>query len=323
VGEASGYRISVGGKNAQYPEFATLLAEGVPAAETPKAVKSIIDTYRAQAQQGESLHDFIERTGSSALSAALGPWSQDAGTIDFAESIPAAEQESPPDFASAQSQDLTPESPKDFGSISDILVNDQNSPADLDIPIKSSPSNGPEIRIREEEFSSTNDADIEQNTESNEADLESRLVASMSELADSSPDMDSASERDKNTEALSNSSVALDAEVAPPADDEQLNRELIDIADRLKHLESDIRAESSVSAPQSASKPSWNFDGFDIDLSGNPVISWSNGIKTVIDSSTQKSGRINIGPRTIIVSSQNGFIEIEIDGIKMIMPSAA
>jgi dissimilatory sulfite reductase (desulfoviridin) alpha/beta subunit len=323
VGEANGYRISVGGKNAQYPEFATLIADGVPTAETPKAVRVIIDTYRTEAHPGESMHDFIERVGPNTLIAALTPWSQDTGTIDFAETIAAAEQESPANFTSFQSQDIAAQSPEVVGSISDIFVNNHNTSAELDIPIGSDPSKGPEIRIREDDGSNINDSDHQSNFGTNEADLESRLVADMSELANRSEELESASERDKSAEALSSSNIALDAEVAPPADEEKLNRELIDIADRLKHLESDIRDESSPARQHDTARLGWDFDGFDVDRSGNPVIFWSNGIKTVIDSSNHKSGRINIGPRRIVFSSKNGFIEIEIDGIKMIMPSAA
>lgn len=323
VGEANGYRISVGGKNAQYPEFATLIADGVPTAETPKAVRAIIDTYRTEAHPGESMHDFIERVGPNTLTAALAPWSQDTGTIDFTETILADEQESAAPFTPPQSQDIAAQSSELIGGISDIFVNSHHTSAELDIPIGSAPSKGPEIRIREDDVSDVNDSAHQDTPENNEADLESRLVADMSEMANSSEQLESASERDKNADALSNSNIALDTEVAPPAEEDALNRELIDIADRLKHLESDIQAESSPAPEHGASKLSWNFDGFDIDSSGNPVISWSNGIKTVLDSSNRKSGRINIGPRRIVFSSENGFIEIEIDGIKMIMPSAA
>jgi hypothetical protein len=323
VGEANGYRISVGGKNAQYPEFATLIADGVPTAETPKAVRAIIDTYRTEAQPGESLHEFIERVGPNTLTAALAPWGQDTGTIDFAETIPAAEQESAASSLPLQSQDIAAQTPTDVGGISDIFVNHHNTSAELDIPIGSDPSKGPEIRIREDDAPNISGSDHQSNFGTNEADLESRLVADMSESANRSEELESASERDKSAEALSSSNIALDTEVAPPADEERLNRDLIDIADRLKHLESDIRAESAPESEHDASKLDWDFDGFDVDRSGNPVIFWSNGIKTVIDSSNHKSGRINIGPRRIVFSSKNGFIEIEIDGIKMIMPSAA
>lgn len=323
VGEAHGYRISVGGKNAQYPEFATLIADGVPTAETPKAVRAIIDTFRKEAQPGESLYEFIERAGPNTLTAALAPWSQDTGTIDFAETIPAVEQESVSDSTSLQSQDIAAQIQTDVSGISDILVNNYNTSAELDIPIGSDPSKGPEIRVCEDDAPNINGSDDQSSVGTHEADLESRLVADMSESANISEDLESASERDKSAETLSSSNIALDNEVAPPADEERLNRELIDIADRLKHLESDIRAESSPESAHDASKLSWDFDGFDVDRSGNPVISWSNGIKTVIDSSNHKSGRINIGPRRIVFSSKNGLIEIEIDGIKMIMPSAA
>jgi NAD(P)H-nitrite reductase large subunit len=46
VGDSSGYRISLGGKTRQMPEFASYFAEGVPAKELPKRLKAVIGRRR-------------------------------------------------------------------------------------------------------------------------------------------------------------------------------------------------------------------------------------------------------------------------------------
>jgi dissimilatory sulfite reductase (desulfoviridin) alpha/beta subunit len=78
VGDASGYRISLGGKTRQTPEFASYFAEGVPPKELPKRLKSVIETFKNLAEEGETLHDVIERCGVTDFVQALAPYSQDA-----------------------------------------------------------------------------------------------------------------------------------------------------------------------------------------------------------------------------------------------------
>lgn len=78
VGDSSGYRISLGGKTKQMPEFASYFAEGVPPKELPKRLKAVIETYKKLAEEGETLHDVIERCGVADFVQALAPYSQDA-----------------------------------------------------------------------------------------------------------------------------------------------------------------------------------------------------------------------------------------------------
>ncbi|HYX35558.1 MAG TPA: hypothetical protein VE954_20875 [Oligoflexus sp.] len=78
VGDASGYRISLGGKTKQMPEFASYFAEGVPPKELPKRLKAVIEAYKSLAEDGETLHDVIERCGVTDFVQALAPYSQDA-----------------------------------------------------------------------------------------------------------------------------------------------------------------------------------------------------------------------------------------------------
>ena len=78
IGDTSGYRISLGGKNSQLPEMASFMAEGVPAAKLPKLIAKIVSIYKQKAQPGESLQEVLERAGSREFIAALAPYSQDA-----------------------------------------------------------------------------------------------------------------------------------------------------------------------------------------------------------------------------------------------------
>jgi hypothetical protein len=82
IGEASGYRISLGGKNSQLPEMASFMAEGVPAAKLPKLIAKVVTAYRSLAQKGETLQEAMERAGSKAFIDALAPYSQDAAGAD-------------------------------------------------------------------------------------------------------------------------------------------------------------------------------------------------------------------------------------------------
>lgn len=78
VGDVSGYRLSLGGKTSQIPEMASYLAEGVPASKLPGYVKQIVSLYNKNAEEGESLHEMMDRVGASDFVRALAPYSQDA-----------------------------------------------------------------------------------------------------------------------------------------------------------------------------------------------------------------------------------------------------
>ncbi|MCX6130986.1 MAG: hypothetical protein NTX25_18250, partial [Proteobacteria bacterium] len=93
VGDASGYRISMGGKTSQMPEFASFFAESVPPIELPKRIRAVIEVYKSRAEGAESLHDVIERCGVAEFVKVLAPYSQDA-----------AQREDP--FASPELDDL-------------------------------------------------------------------------------------------------------------------------------------------------------------------------------------------------------------------------
>jgi hypothetical protein len=88
VGDTSGYRISLGGKNSQLPEIASFVADGVPPEEMPRLIRSIIDIYKQEAVANETLQEVIERDGPGKFIQALAPWSQDAagGADPFASS---------------------------------------------------------------------------------------------------------------------------------------------------------------------------------------------------------------------------------------------
>ncbi len=78
IGDSTGYRVSLGGKNSQIPEMASFMAEGVPAAKLPKMLSAVVGIYKELANAGEALQDVMERCGSGRFVEALAPYSQDA-----------------------------------------------------------------------------------------------------------------------------------------------------------------------------------------------------------------------------------------------------
>ena len=78
VGDASGYRMHLGGKNSQLPEMASFMAEGIPPGELPGLILKVIALYQQHAEPTESLQEVIERVGSAEFISILAPYSQDA-----------------------------------------------------------------------------------------------------------------------------------------------------------------------------------------------------------------------------------------------------
>ncbi|WP_141732060.1 hypothetical protein [Oligoflexus tunisiensis] len=122
VGDSSGYRISLGGKTRQMPEFASYFAEGVPAKELPKRLKAVIETYKNLAEDGETLHDVIERCGVTDFVKALAPYSQDAAQREDPFAQEAATVESVDDLA-------LPADEFDEESLDDAALDLEDSPA--------------------------------------------------------------------------------------------------------------------------------------------------------------------------------------------------
>lgn len=79
VGDASGYRIALGGKSAMIPEFGQFVAESVPAEKLPLLMRSVVETYSKLQNSDGSMQDLIERVGLGPFAKILAPWSQDAG----------------------------------------------------------------------------------------------------------------------------------------------------------------------------------------------------------------------------------------------------
>lgn len=78
IGEPTGYRLSLGGKNSQIPEMASFLAEGIPADKLVDLIGKVVDVYEKYAQPEETLNTVIERVGVSPFVEVLAPYSQDA-----------------------------------------------------------------------------------------------------------------------------------------------------------------------------------------------------------------------------------------------------
>lgn len=101
IGEENGYRVSIGGKTSQIPEFASFVAEAVPASEIVDLVAKAIDVYQAEAQDDESVQDVMQRVGMTPFAKAFAPYSQDAA----GDSDPFATNDEAPAAANPQTTD--------------------------------------------------------------------------------------------------------------------------------------------------------------------------------------------------------------------------
>lgn len=65
VGEMSGYKISIGGKQSEMPQIGQFLAENISKEDLPAVLCKILTIFREQRQDGERLFDVVERVGMS------------------------------------------------------------------------------------------------------------------------------------------------------------------------------------------------------------------------------------------------------------------
>lgn len=91
TGKENGYQLNIGGKNSTIAEFGTFVAEGIPEEQLPTMLKNILETYKKESNEDETLQDLIERQGSAKFISVLAPYSQDAA--DTSEDIFATEDD--------------------------------------------------------------------------------------------------------------------------------------------------------------------------------------------------------------------------------------
>jgi uncharacterized protein YjbI with pentapeptide repeats len=119
VGEAEGYKLSIGGKGAELPQLGQFLDDNIEPAALGGALATIIQTFLDNRADQESLHDFIERCGTSVFSQSEAPEAPEAGP-DATES------------ADAIDAGLDPDSSADLLGDADLaLAEEDNGPEDL------------------------------------------------------------------------------------------------------------------------------------------------------------------------------------------------
>ena len=447
VGDSSGYRISLGGKNSQLPEMASFVAEGVPPAEMPKLIRSIIDIYKAGAHENETLQEFIEREGSRKFVEALAPWSQDAAETEdpFAssaesdpivaprtpdssqlteyavsseitevdESLDLTMDNSPLDtdrlnqehnfsLAAGADSDLTnelleiPVEPRNGDasvtipidppfesdvpeiSMHDIVDEDlsqaaadlMNSPTEKEVGLKETESLSYDGEINDDDLGAVKDADLSEvkidagdalrshSTSDNDVaevnvdDLsEDAIEAELAAGIDAQRDLIGANDPNDAFEAARDQGVDLLEAASPSLLDEgsqmtggegaldpetykepalvhhdESDEEDFDVHDHLPLSEVVATRKISpeiVKRPIKSPNQSWSISGFDLDDRGSPVISWSNGAIITITSEAVAHGVIRVGGHEIFVSEKDGGLQVEVDGLRMYLPTAA
>ncbi len=117
IGDEKGYKLYIGGRNRQLPDLASFVAEDIPADALVAELLKIIEFYKQNATEGESLGELIERLGLSPFQELLKPYSQESLASVF--DSPIADEEN----ISAELSEIAP-------SVDEIKVPEQES----DIP---------------------------------------------------------------------------------------------------------------------------------------------------------------------------------------------
>lgn len=234
VGETAGYRISLGGKNSQIPEFASYMAEGIPAAEIAGIVAKVVQAYSGLANEGESLQEVMERCGGDMFVAALAPYSQDAATTTADSENTVTEDFS--DIATGEAEMIDDDLP---------LKKDDEANADVDIDPREfmdGKNLGEDLDIAPATPSGDAGADISPNWSEDIASMEPEMIedtpAAQTSATASSAEADlSISESDLAEELINESDLAP----APAADEES------DLEDKLNLA---IAEEEQIGVPE-------------------------------------------------------------------------
>lgn len=251
IGEASGYRISMGGKTSQFPELASFFAESVPADKLPRFLTNIIELFQSKAEEGESFNEVLDRCGVEDFIAALAPYSQDAAHRDdpFAVSGGGAEEVEASEVDSPSFED---------GAI-DVAENpleNENEDADLmEVEADDVPElEGEESNLDREEMSYELNSDDPSHNQLGEIPIASSHNHSLnddimiSDLDDKDvEDMSSGSldeESEMATEVL-DAPDAPQANLASDADEEEVEIEVVDDVEEVLDLDDEAKLVSS------------------------------------------------------------------------------
>ena len=259
LGESGGYRLSLGGKNAHIPELAAFMAEHIPAGELADLVGKVIDLYNEKKQEDETLHDVLDRCGTSDFADILAPYSQDAAcfdSLDFEAQLPddSNDTQKPTeevDMAEPVDDDLDfdfseslNEDVPDVGEISpsEHLQASSTDDSRIDLEDDLSPSS-----MHDSESLDVTAADVSQ-----EADEESEKASGQAELNDSEDSYDEkieavnedsvASEDSESLAALNleNRENEIDSEVVMSHVSDTESDENIELSEDIDKLEDDL-----------------------------------------------------------------------------------
>jgi dissimilatory sulfite reductase (desulfoviridin) alpha/beta subunit len=193
IGDSSGYKMHLGGKNSVVPEMATFMAEGVPAEEVSNLIASVISIYNQHNQGDESLQNVIERIGATEFIQALAPYSQDAagGGTDPFETVasgPTSNDLPNNDDTGANTDantDANTETSSELNTADELFESSSDTQEEL-APIAMEPETFPEDLPEDQVFDATQSAELDEQpgeTEAVAASEESEL--SVNNISDS------------------------------------------------------------------------------------------------------------------------------------------
>lgn len=254
IGDENGYRISLGGKTSQLPEMATFVADGVPPEKLAKLLDKVVDIYKKNAKDGESLQDVMERCGSTIFIEALAPYSQDAhieieeSEIDLPLNEESVEEELTASEKNTSFSDPGELSPSDHLNVEASLGDDDINPHDFNLADHDEDELSNDEEALDDSSSINVDSDNQLPNEfnhdedtldeinHNEDTLDKNLEISTDELdVDDQPISDDFELEESEDEASKSDLISLDEEL----DDQEEDMTYIDETEQLSNIDGD------------------------------------------------------------------------------------
>ncbi len=344
VGEAAGYRISLGGKNSQIPELASYMAEGVPAAELAGVVAKVVQTYAGLAQAEETLQEVLERCGGQAFIEALAPYSQDAVSTADAETMSTTTTVTEEMEMIGDDLSLKDDGSKDQGG-GDVDIDPRQfmgNELDQELPIQTTAGEGEAAAADDISPNLTDDlATMEPELISTEAEGDPSTLPQDDDLARSQSNethVDESALEDKLNQA-----IAEEEEIGELEDDtaeerdatmrlvEQVTEEPImeeaSIETDVLDVDSDFAAldaagEDEVMRQQIGGE--WMLSGVDINDRGKLVIQFSSGASLQVDAAQimheGTSRSFNFGGTKLVIKPAGKGLQVVTDGMELFVP---
>jgi hypothetical protein len=158
-----------------------------------------------------------------------------------------------------------------------------------------------------------------------EEKIEANLIASIAAQRSLVDSDNLESERAESNDILESATISI-ASGSEQALTDELPLETNQGDNEMPALANKVSVETTVAIPQfrkEKNKAKLAVQSFDFDDDGNPVIAWSNGILLTLTPEAVIAGQIKFCGHDITIKQSRDGTRIQVDGISMLLPSAA